>query len=70
VIEVEGHRLEVLEAGFTDTADTTALWVPDLRLLIGGDVAYNETHQYLAETQASRVNAGPRQPRSSPRTTR
>ena len=50
VIEVEGHRLEVVEAGFTDTADTTALWVPDLRLMIGGDVAYNETHQYLAET--------------------
>ena len=50
VIELEGHRLEVVEAGFTDTADTTALWVPDLRLMIAGDVAYNDTHQYTAET--------------------
>jgi glyoxylase-like metal-dependent hydrolase (beta-lactamase superfamily II) len=50
VIELEGHRLEVVEAGFTDTADSTALWVPDLRLMIAGDVAYNDTHQYTAET--------------------
>jgi glyoxylase-like metal-dependent hydrolase (beta-lactamase superfamily II) len=49
-IELEGHRLEVVEAGFTDTHDTTALWVPDLRLMIAGDVAYNDTHQYTAET--------------------
>jgi glyoxylase-like metal-dependent hydrolase (beta-lactamase superfamily II) len=49
-IELEGHRLEVVEAGFTDTTDTTALWVPDLRLMIAGDVAYNDTHQYTAET--------------------
>jgi glyoxylase-like metal-dependent hydrolase (beta-lactamase superfamily II) len=50
MIELEGHRLEVVEAGFTDTTDTTALWVPDLRLMVAGDVAYNDTHQYTAET--------------------
>jgi glyoxylase-like metal-dependent hydrolase (beta-lactamase superfamily II) len=50
VIGLEGYRLEVVEAGFTDTADTTALWVPDLRLMIAGDVAYNDTHQYTAES--------------------
>jgi glyoxylase-like metal-dependent hydrolase (beta-lactamase superfamily II) len=49
-IELEGHRLEVVEAGFTDTVATTAPWVPDLRLMIAGDVAYNDTHQYTAET--------------------
>ena len=48
--ELEGHRLEVIEAGFTDTADTTSLWVPDLGLIVAGDVAYNDTHQYTAET--------------------
>jgi glyoxylase-like metal-dependent hydrolase (beta-lactamase superfamily II) len=50
VIELEGHRLEVVETGFTDTVATTTLWVPDLRLMIAGDVAYNDTHQYTAET--------------------
>jgi glyoxylase-like metal-dependent hydrolase (beta-lactamase superfamily II) len=49
-IELEGHRLEVIEAGFTDTTDSTSIWVPDLRLIAAGDVAYNDTHQYLAET--------------------
>ena len=49
-LELEGHQLEVVEAGFTDTVDTTSLWVPDLRLIIAGDVAYNDTHLYTAET--------------------
>ena len=48
--ELAGHRLEVIEAGFTDTADTTSLWVPDLRLIVAGDVVYNDTHLYTAET--------------------
>jgi glyoxylase-like metal-dependent hydrolase (beta-lactamase superfamily II) len=48
--ELEGHRLEVIEAGFTDTLDSTALWVPDLRLLVAGDVAYNGIHLYTPET--------------------
>src|SRR5215467_4923822 len=51
-IELEGHRLEVIEAGATDTSDTTSLWVPDLRLIVAGDVAYNDTHPYLAESTA------------------
>jgi glyoxylase-like metal-dependent hydrolase (beta-lactamase superfamily II) len=41
---------QVVEAGFTDTTDTTALWVPDLRLMLAGDAAYNDTHQYTAES--------------------
>lgn len=50
--ELEGHRLEVIETGFTDTADTTSLWVPDLGLIVAGDVVYNDTHQFTAETTA------------------
>jgi glyoxylase-like metal-dependent hydrolase (beta-lactamase superfamily II) len=47
---LEGHDLQVVEAGHTDTQGTTALWVPDIRLVVSGDVAYNNTHMYLAET--------------------
>lgn len=50
VLMLEGHRLEVVEAGFTDTAGTTSVWVPSLRLVVAGDVAYDDTHQYLLET--------------------
>jgi glyoxylase-like metal-dependent hydrolase (beta-lactamase superfamily II) len=48
--ELEGHELQIIETGHTDTHGTTALWVPDLRLVIGGDVVYNNTHMYLNET--------------------
>jgi glyoxylase-like metal-dependent hydrolase (beta-lactamase superfamily II) len=50
--ELEGHELQIVEAGHTDTQGTTALWVPDIRLLVSGDVVYNNTHMYLAETTA------------------
>jgi len=50
VVELEGRRLEAIEAGFTDTAGSSVLWAPGLRLLVAGDVAYNDTHQYMAET--------------------
>jgi glyoxylase-like metal-dependent hydrolase (beta-lactamase superfamily II) len=47
---LEGHDLRVMQAGHTDTQGTTALWVPDIRLVVSGDVVYNNTHMYLAET--------------------
>lgn len=50
VLELEGRRLEVVDAGHTDTAGTSSIWVPDLRLVVAGDVAYDDTHQYLLET--------------------
>lgn len=49
-LDLEGHRLEVIDTGFTDTAETTSLWVPDLGLVVGGDVVYNDTHQFTLET--------------------
>jgi glyoxylase-like metal-dependent hydrolase (beta-lactamase superfamily II) len=48
--ELEGHRLEVVDTGHTDTAHTTSLWIPDLRLIVAGDVVYNDVHPYTAET--------------------
>ncbi len=47
---LEGHPLKVIETGFTDTDGSTALWVPNLRLIVAGDVAYNGIHQYMGET--------------------
>ncbi|MFI1912342.1 MBL fold metallo-hydrolase [Nocardia sp. NPDC020380] len=48
--EMNGHTFQVIETGYTDTHDTSALWVPELRLVVAGDVAYNGIHQYMAET--------------------
>ncbi|MGD1014319.1 MAG: MBL fold metallo-hydrolase [Acidimicrobiales bacterium] len=47
---LEGHELQILQTGHTDTEGTTILWVPDIRLVVAGDVVYNETHMYMAES--------------------
>jgi glyoxylase-like metal-dependent hydrolase (beta-lactamase superfamily II) len=50
---LEGHTLQVIETGYTDTDHSTALWVPDLRLLVVGDAGYNGVHQYMGEADAA-----------------
>ncbi|MFD6159949.1 MBL fold metallo-hydrolase [Nocardia sp. NPDC060256] len=55
VIDLEGHELRAVEAGYSDTHDTTFLHVPSLDLVVAGDIIYNGVHQYLAQTsKASR----------------
>ena len=47
---LEGHELVIVEVGATDSDDTTVLHVPDLDLVVAGDVIYNGVHMYLAQT--------------------
>jgi glyoxylase-like metal-dependent hydrolase (beta-lactamase superfamily II) len=49
-IRLEDHELRVIDTGHTDTMATSVLWCPSLRLLVAGDVVYNRTHMFLAET--------------------
>jgi glyoxylase-like metal-dependent hydrolase (beta-lactamase superfamily II) len=51
--ELEGFPLVVIEAGHTDTVNTTSLYVPDLGLIASGDVAYNHCHMYIGATTAA-----------------
>jgi glyoxylase-like metal-dependent hydrolase (beta-lactamase superfamily II) len=51
-IQLEGLPIEVIETGHTDTLDTTSLHVPDLGLVVSGDVAYNHCHMYVGDTTA------------------
>jgi glyoxylase-like metal-dependent hydrolase (beta-lactamase superfamily II) len=50
--ELEGRPLVAVNAGHTDTDDTTVLHVPDIGLVVAGDAAYNDVHQYLAESDS------------------
>jgi len=52
VIDLEGRDLVVVEVGHTDTDATTCLHVPSIGLVVAGDAAYNDVHQYLAESNA------------------
>jgi len=47
---LEGHELAIVEVGATDSDDTTVLHVPDLDLVVAGDVIYNGVHMYLAQS--------------------
>lgn len=49
-LELEGHKLVVVNTGKTDTACSTSLYVPSVGLIVAGDVVYNGIHPYLAET--------------------
>ncbi|KAF4544447.1 uncharacterized protein LTHEOB_6017 [Lasiodiplodia theobromae] len=47
---LEGHTFEAVDAGHSDTDATTFLHVPALRLVVAGDIVYNDVHMWMAET--------------------
>src|SRR5215831_20210489 len=49
-LRLEGHELVIVEVGHSDTDDTSVLHVPDLGLVVAGDVIYNGAHLYLGES--------------------
>jgi glyoxylase-like metal-dependent hydrolase (beta-lactamase superfamily II) len=49
-LHLEGHELVVVDVGHTDTDDSTCLHVPSVGLVVAGDLAYNDVHQYFAES--------------------
>jgi glyoxylase-like metal-dependent hydrolase (beta-lactamase superfamily II) len=54
---LEGKDLVIVEAGYTDTDASSVLNVPDLGLVVAGDVIYNGTHLYLSETWLAGLGA-------------
>jgi glyoxylase-like metal-dependent hydrolase (beta-lactamase superfamily II) len=49
-LELEGHKLVAVNAGRTDTAHSSCLYVPSIGLIVGGDAVYNGIHPFLGET--------------------
>jgi glyoxylase-like metal-dependent hydrolase (beta-lactamase superfamily II) len=49
-ITFEGSEIEVLKNIQGDTDENTMLWIPEQRILITGDVVFNNMHVYTAET--------------------
>lgn len=54
-IMLEGHELRVLGPMQGDHVHSTALWVPDIRALLPGDLVFNEVHLWLGEHDAAAV---------------
>src|SRR5262245_389429 len=55
---LEGHEVRFVEAGHTDTDDTTFVHVPELGLVVAGDIVYNGVHLYLVEGDERRRREG------------
>jgi glyoxylase-like metal-dependent hydrolase (beta-lactamase superfamily II) len=52
LIEFEGSQIEVLKNIQGDTDENTMLWISGQRILIAGDVLFNNMHVYTAETDS------------------
>jgi len=51
-IEFENSKIELLKGAQGDTDENTMLWIPEQRILIAGDVLFNNMHVYTAETDS------------------
>ena len=51
-IEFESSKIEFLKDVQGDTDENTMLWIPGQRILISGDVLFNDMHVYTAETDS------------------
>jgi glyoxylase-like metal-dependent hydrolase (beta-lactamase superfamily II) len=51
-ITFESSKIEVLKNIQGDTDENTMLWIPGQRILIAGDVLFNNMHVYTAETDS------------------
>ena len=51
-ITFESSRIEILKHIQGDTGENTMLWIPGQRILVGGDVVFNNMHVYTAETES------------------
>src|SRR5713226_4718953 len=51
-IKFESSKIEVLKNIQGDTDENTMLWIPGQRILIAGDVLFNNMHVYTADTDS------------------
>lgn len=50
--ELEGHRIEILGPMQGDDPASTALWVPELKAIIAGDIVFNQVFVYTGDKAA------------------
>jgi glyoxylase-like metal-dependent hydrolase (beta-lactamase superfamily II) len=54
-IKFESSKIEILKNIQGDTDENTMLWIPGQRILIAGDVLFNDMHLYTAETDSQAI---------------
>lgn len=48
---VEGQEIQLISADGAESAHAVVLWIPSIRALITGDLAYNNVHPWLRENR-------------------
>ena len=56
-ITLEGHEIRIVEVGHTDSDDTGVIHVPDLGLVVAGDVLYNGAHVFIGQSSGGGLDA-------------
>ncbi|KAF6827593.1 metallo-beta-lactamase domain-containing protein [Colletotrichum musicola] len=49
IFHIDGHLLQGIDVPHSDTDSSSFLHVPDLRLVVCGDIVYGDCYQFLAE---------------------
>jgi glyoxylase-like metal-dependent hydrolase (beta-lactamase superfamily II) len=49
-MELEGHRIDLIDIGQGDTEHSTIMHVPSIAAIVAGDVVYNQVHMMTGET--------------------
>ena len=49
-VELEGHRIDLIDIGQGDTEHSTIMHVPSIAAIVAGDVVYNQVHMITGET--------------------
>ena len=52
-IDFEGSKIQVIKDIQGDTDQNTMLWIPGQRILVSGDVLFNDIHMYTGETDSN-----------------
>ncbi|MGH8247486.1 MAG: MBL fold metallo-hydrolase, partial [Gammaproteobacteria bacterium] len=48
---IEGQEIQLISADAAESAHAVVLWIPSIRALITGDLAYNSVHPWLRENR-------------------
>ncbi|PYI18142.1 Metallo-hydrolase/oxidoreductase [Aspergillus violaceofuscus CBS 115571] len=51
---LEGHTFQAVDVGHSDTDETTFLHIPDLNMVVAGDIVYNDVHMWMTESPEQR----------------
>ncbi len=49
-VELEGHRIDLIDIGQGDTEHTTIMHIPSIAAIVAADVVYNQVHMMTGET--------------------